>query len=924
LRSYVRIARRCSETALLLGLASLTCWILGIPDLTELLPGLTAIAPSTVMACILLAVALRLEPGGDAWTSRRRASVVLAGTVAVLGAAMLARSWVGFGRALDSVLFWEAVPKAGARNPGHVPSPHSAIAVSVIGTAIVTSRCGRRNAASWMSLASAGLCLLALFGYVHGVWQVLGITPLVRMSGPTALGLMLLSMALVAQDLEHGPLRFLLLPGIAGATLRRMFVIALFVPLILQLVVEMGEVAGFYDASSSAALFALVTMVGLAIGVGLSAPALVRAVEQREALVEERAAREAAERAAEALRRYELVAGHSRDIVLFMRRDGGRILEANAAALKAYGYGREELLAATIHDLRAPETVALTADQMAQADASGILFETVHRRKDGTTFPVEVSSQGTTLGATRTLVSFIRDITDRKRAERVLCESEERYRHLVQLSPDAIFVDRRGRIAFANPAAVELFGATSAEQIVGRPPFDLFHASCHDLIRERIAQVLRGDTTPLIEEKIVRLDGELRDVEVAAAPFDDQEGRAIQVILRDVTERRRAAEALQNADRRKSEFLAVLSHELRNPLAPIRNSLYLLEHAAPGSDQSTRAKDVIRRQTDHLARLVDDLLDVTRISRGKITLDRSRVDAREVVRRTCEDHRSIFERRGIHLSVATPATPVWIDADATRLAQVLGNLLQNAAKFTRENGSTSVSVTAAEGRAELRVRDDGIGIAPELLDRVFEPFAQAEHSLARTEGGLGLGLALVKGLVELHGGTATASSRGAGSGSEFVVRLPLAPDAGRTEVAARPAAAASPRTILVIEDYADSGRTLAEVLTIRGHSVHLATDGRSGLNMARDMRPDIVLCDIGLPDMDGYEVARTIRSDDALRPTYLVALSGYTQSGDKQRALDAGFDAHLGKPASLDELNEVLARSSANAQLGKMISRIRM
>jgi len=373
-------------------------------------------------------------------------------------------------------------------------------------------------------------------------------------------------------------------------------------------------------------------------------------------------------------------------------------------------------------------------------------------------------------------------------------------------------------------------------------------------------------------------------------------------------EAQQAAHAqLADANRRTSEFLAVLSHELRNPLAPIRNSLYLLDRAPPQSEQAVRAKAVIDRQVDHLARLVDDLLDVTRISRGKVTLDRSRIDARDVVRQTCEDHRTLFAERDVDLRVEV-GEPAWIEADPTRVSQVIGNLLQNAAKFTPDGGSTCVSVAAVDGRAEIRVVDSGIGIEPELLDRMFEPFAQAERGLARTQGGLGLGLALVKGIVELHGGSVSARSAGPHRGSEFTVVFPASPPPAAPVAGARVAPAERALDILVIEDNRDAAESLVEVLRLTGHRVRAAYDGRSGIAQARELPPDVVLCDIGLPDVDGYEVARTLRAEEALRGTRLIALSGYAQPEDARRALEAGFEAHLGKPAPLDELTELIAR----------------
>jgi PAS domain S-box-containing protein len=373
--------------------------------------------------------------------------------------------------------------------------------------------------------------------------------------------------------------------------------------------------------------------------------------------------------------------------------------------------------------------------------------------------------------------------------------------------------------------------------------------------------------------------------------------------------------SLEESDRRKDQFLATLSHELRNPLAPLRNSLCILSRAKPGGEQARRAEAVIDRQVGHLTRLVDDLLDVTRISRGKIRLLLERLDLCDLVRRAVEDYRDAFAQNELTLELSLSQGALWVNADRTRIAQVIGNLLNNSAKFTPAGGRAIVSVErdTARGQAVLKVRDTGIGIAPEMLPQVFEAFAQADTTLDRGRGGLGLGLAMVKGLVEMHGGTASAESAGLGQGAELTVRLPIAvaelspkaPAHGRA-VGVRPR-----QRVLVIEDNVDAAETLREVLELDEHTVQVAFSGSEGVAKARGFGPDVVLCDIGLPGIDGYEVARTMRRDPALREARLVALTGYAGPDDIAAARAAGFDAHLAKPLSPETIEQVLSQVQA-------------
>jgi len=387
-------------------------------------------------------------------------------------------------------------------------------------------------------------------------------------------------------------------------------------------------------------------------------------------------------------------------------------------------------------------------------------------------------------------------------------------------------------------------------------------------------------------------------------------------LRRALAEERAAFAALRASDERKSAFIAMLSHELRNPLAPLRHALWLLDRAAPDSDQAAAARQTLARQVLHLSRLTDDLLETTRISRGKIQLQRAPVDLVEIVRSAMEDHAALFASRRVALVPELPDLPVRLDADATRLGQVVGNVLWNAAKFTDPGGRTEVRVEREPGGvALLRVRDDGIGIPADVLPHVFEPFVQADRSLDRTRGGLGLGLSLVKALVELHGGTVAIRSDGPGRGAEVSIRIPLMPEQPALSRPASPAREVMPRhRVLVVEDNPDAAETLREMLLLWDHDVEVAHDGKVGVERARAFHPDVVLCDIGLPGMDGYAVARALRADPAVSSAYLVAVTGYASPEDARRAAGAGFDLHLGKPVPIEVLEEVLATAPVAAR----------
>ena len=509
----------------------------------------------------------------------------------------------------------------------------------------------------------------------------------------------------------------------------------------------------------------------------------------------------------------------------------------------------------------------------------------------------------------------------RPRRNEALRESEERYRVLFDLSPVAVYsIDASGVIQEFNRVAAELWGREPAlgdtdERFCGS--FKLFRPDGSFMPHEQcpMAQVVSGEISEARDAEVLieRPDGSRVTVIVNIRPLKGPNGEITGAIncFYDITERFRIererqqqADALADLNRRKDEFLAMLSHELRNPLAPIVNAVHLLGVQPNGDPLQERARSIIERQVTQLTRLVDDLMDVSRVSTGRVHLQLDYVAMSGVVERAVEAIRHLIDERGHELTVSLPPQPIWLHADAARLEQIVVNLLTNAAKYTEHGGHIWLSVEQEGDECVLRVRDTGIGIAPELLPRVFDLFTQAERSLARSQGGLGIGLALVQRLVEMHQGRVEAHST-LGQGSEFVVTLPVARSSGVQPPAALPEtnqSATRSLRVLVVDDNVDTVESLAMLMNALGHDVRKAYDGSASLEAALEYRPHIMLLDIGLPGLDGYQLATRIREQAALQDVVLVALTGYGQESARQRSLEAGFDHHLTKPADLNEI----------------------
>jgi PAS domain S-box-containing protein len=648
----------------------------------------------------------------------------------------------------------------------------------------------------------------------------------------------------------------------------------------------------------------------------------------------------------------------------------GRCVEVNDQLCQMLRYSRDELLQMNWAELTHPRDRAadrVQYERVARGEIDGFSLDKRWIRKDGEIVDstIAIRCMRTASGSVDHFVAMVQDITERKRAETALRQSEKNLSaelaSMVRLQEVSTRLVRAGdgtallqeildaaiAITGADMGNIQLFERDSgALRLVASRGFDRPFLEFFDRVHEGGAASVQSLERVVVEDvsKSPIFVGSPSLDAVAAAgvravqftPLVSRAGRpmgmlsthyrtvrrpaerdlrVVDMLARqaaDWIERNQAEEALREADRAKSDFLAALSHELRNPLAPIKNGLSILERAPPGSEMAHRAQGVIGRQLSQLTRLVDDLLDVTRISRNKLQLQRERLELRELVSRTVEDYRPQFDANDIRLELEVTPGPLFVDADRNRLAQALGNLLQNAAKFAGRGGMTRVTVTSEHdsggARAILRVADDGAGVPPELLPRLFHPFVQADQSLARSKGGLGLGLALVKAIIEHHGGEVSARSEGVGRGMEVVLRLPLSHPSEATSQGQPMRPPPGRRRVLIIEDNPDFASSLRDLLALFWSEceVAIAKTGQDGLRLARTFHPEIVLCDIGLPEVDGYQIARAFREDSELCSARLAALSGYARPEDLQQAAAAGFEWQLAKPLSLEKLDEIL------------------
>ena len=603
-----------------------------------------------------------------------------------------------------------------------------------------------------------------------------------------------------------------------------------------------------------------------------------------------------------------------RDYAIFMLRPDGRIASWNSGAELIKQYTAAEAVGRHFSMFYEPAAVAAgwPEEELRRSLAQGRFEDEGWRvRKDGTRFWANVvisplfDGAGELLGYSK----VTRDLTERRRHEEQLRESEERLRLIVDGVKDhAMFLlDARGLVMSWNPAAQKLLGYPP-EAMIGQDAAILYPRE------EQAAGRPQGEMSAVehagavhSEGWKVKADGTRFWAEVSISAIRDGAGRPAGFvhILRDLTEQRRIEE-LEAEGRRVLEFIAMLSHELRNPLAPIKSAVRLLK-MPEGQKQSARYADMIGRQVTHLTRLVDDLLDVSRITTGKIELERASVEVNSLVRLAADSMRSILAAHEHTLDLQLAPEPVFVDGDSVRLTQVVVNLLGNAAKYTPRQGRIRLEVSRDSSVARLEVSDNGIGMSKSLLRRAFDPFVQGERTVDRAQGGLGIGLTLVKRIVDLHGGSVVASSGGAGTGTRFTVTLPLTAAPLSAAAAGEGASAPGSGAVLVVDDNRDAAESLAELLRASGHEAWVAHSGEKALEIAAERVLVAVLLDIGLPDMSGYEVARRLRQLPSTRHLRLIATTGYGLQADRESSALAGFDAHLVKPVDHEEVLRLIA-----------------
>ncbi|WP_295390186.1 PAS domain S-box protein [uncultured Thiodictyon sp.] len=890
LSSLRAVAAVAALTAVVLGLLVLVGWRLDIPVLIRVLPQWATMKPNTAVGFMLAGLALwwlRVAPAGRL---RRAAGRVCASLVVLLGLLTLTEWLGGWDLGIDHLLFADV--------PSGVPmAPAGAFCFVFSGLALLTldlgTRPGRRPA-EWLIVPPLAVAYVALVGHLYSVESLYQVAPYASVAAHTAAGFLVLGVGVLCARPNLGWMGLVTGDTAGGGVVRRLLPAVLLVPPLVGWMAIMGERAGWYGSAFGDDLVVLASVLVLVAVVWLSAGSLNRVERgQRRA--------EAAHRAGE--ERLRLFIEHAPAALAMFDREM-RYIRASRRWLEDYRLGRRDLRGLSHYEVF-PEIPERWRELHRRALAGEVLCaeEDPFRRADGRVqwLHWEMRPWHDGAGAIAGILVFSEDITERKQTQAALLESERRYRVLTEVSQQIVWMsDARDACTYLNQWWFDYTGL-SPEQSLGVGWVQAIDPSQ----REEVAQAWRAGVTGESWTREIRFrraaDGQYRWHLSRALALRDDRGQFIQWMgsATDIHDRKLAELALRETDGRKDEFLATLAHELRNPLAPIRNAVEILKREQLPETTRQAAREMIDRQVSHMVRLIDDLMDASRITRGKLDLRRERVALATVIGHAVDASRPLIEAARHRLILALPSTPILLDADPVRLAQVFSNLLNNAAKYTAPGGMITVTALRDGAEVKVTVEDTGIGIAPEAMPGLFEMFSQVEPRSERSQGGLGIGLALARRLVELHGGRIEAQSAGCEAGSAFCVRLPVPADPPADQLASSVEAAAAlaqGRRILVVDDNRDSAESLAMLLRLCGNAVETAYDGVDAVAAAQRYRPDAILLDLGMPKLDGYGACRRIRDCPWGRDMAIFAVTGWGQEHDHSKSEAAGFDGHLVKP----------------------------